>query len=237
MLSYSCAQLRIGLADKYGEAEVPPILLSPDLCFEEREAAFIAACRHGKGEILKLPGIKGCVNRVWSLAWRAAAGGDAKTGPTGDIRLPIPNNVLDVLLEAAPAQPAGVDQAIDQNMKTALIASAQGGHLLAVKRLIESEATIDATTSNGMTALWSAAGNGHDDCIEVLLGAGACVDTLVDNISVLYIAAQNGHADVVERLLVAGAKPQGSGEAKPLTAACNNGGCDIPCTLHIHIEI
>jgi ankyrin repeat protein len=157
---------------------------------------------------------------MWGPAWVAAAGGTT----TGDIRPPISHGVLDELLLAVPAQPAGIDEPVDSNMKTALMRVAAEGHVLAVKRLVERGAKVDATSSNGMTALWSAAGNGHDDCVEVLLGGGACVDTMVETVSVLYMATQNGHADVVERLLAGGAKVQGGAKARaPLSIACTKG--------------
>ena len=60
----------------------------------------------------------------------------------------------------------------------ALVAAAYNGHLDVVKDpvLVRAGAKLEATnSSDGVTALMWAAGEGKDDCVEFLLGAGADV--------------------------------------------------------------
>ena len=57
-----------------------------------------------------------------------------------------------------------------------LILAAESGHLDVVRLLIETAADVNATRSDGYTALMCAAQNGHTDCAKLLIEAGATVN-------------------------------------------------------------
>jgi hypothetical protein len=92
----------------------------------------------------------------------------------------------------------------------ALQASAKGGHLDVVERLLAAKADVNAVPaeSSGRTALQAAAQGGHLDVVGRLLAAKADVnaDTArVSNRTALQAAAERGHLDVVETLKTHGA--------------------------------
>ena len=63
----------------------------------------------------------------------------------------------------------------DKDGETALILSAQEGHLDCVKFLLQKGACIHARDNNGDTALILSAQEGHLDCVKFLLQQGANV--------------------------------------------------------------
>jgi ankyrin repeat protein len=104
-----------------------------------------------------------------------------------------------------------------------LVDAAKAGDVAAVRAAIQKKADVNATASDGSTALhWAV----HRDALEVvdlLLGAGA--DPKAANrygVTPLSLAATNGNARIVERLLRGGADPNTSlpgGETVLMTAA------------------
>ena len=62
--------------------------------------------------------------------------------------------------------------------------------------------------AGGMTPLMAAAGNGHEECITLLLGSSAELDAArSQGLTALVIAAIKGHSGCVARLLAASASP------------------------------
>ena len=87
-----------------------------------------------------------------------------------------------------------------------LVDAAEAANLPAVYDLLNEGAGVNATTSNGMTALMCAAENGHLKILSVLLDAGAEVNQVRnDGMSPLALAAFFGHFQVVEELVRRGA--------------------------------
>jgi CDK inhibitor PHO81 len=71
------------------------------------------------------------------------------------------------------------------------------------------------------TPLFFAASEGHDDCVQQLLSAGASVNTLDDNgHSAIYWAAWTGHLGCMNLLFDAGASPERKG---PFPSAASHG--------------
>lgn len=112
---------------------------------------------------------------------------------------------------------------------TALHGAAENGHLNCVNALIEAGAGVNSTTIGfneallpqrlrpsierpnahliGVTALHLAAENGHLDCVNALIQAGADVNSeRNDGMTPYLLAAQNGHDDCAKALTENGAK-------------------------------
>jgi hypothetical protein len=82
-----------------------------------------------------------------------------------------------------------------------LCAAACFGLIETVELLLEKGATIEATTSDGRTAMYIAAANGHDAVVKPLLEKGANIEaTASDGMTALSIAASNGRKAVVKLL-------------------------------------
>lgn len=91
---------------------------------------------------------------------------------------------------------------------TALHAAAAQGHLVLVRRLLDSGAAVDAPDDHGVTPLVNAAYFGRDAVVALLLERGANPDVHPKMAPTPLIAAvQSDQAAVVERLLRAGANP------------------------------
>ena len=74
--------------------------------------------------------------------------------------------------------------------------------------LLERGAQVDASDSEGRTALRAAAWAGHEEVVRLLLNAGGQVDGEDrQGRTPLIAAAYMGHADIVTALLDAGAQP------------------------------
>lgn len=72
-----------------------------------------------------------------------------------------------------------------------------------VRLLIENQADVNSAYKD-RTALQEAAGNGHIDIVELLLGNGADVNTeavTVDGGTALQVATESGYIDIVKLLL------------------------------------
>jgi ankyrin repeat protein len=68
-----------------------------------------------------------------------------------------------------------------------------------VQLLLDAGSAVDAEDAYGWTALRLATANGHDEVVELLLGAGA------DPQSSLAVAVQQGHHEIAQLLRDAGA--------------------------------
>jgi ankyrin repeat protein len=87
-----------------------------------------------------------------------------------------------------------------------LPAAAIVGDAEAVRRLLELGFPIDATDSQGCTALLRAAGGGHRACVELLLARGADPQLAAHTgATPLSAAVSMRHVEIVDRLLAAGA--------------------------------
>lgn len=92
-----------------------------------------------------------------------------------------------------------------------------------MKQLLERGANIEAFKSDGATALYIAAQEGHLEVVKLLLVKGA--NTRSTGATALYIASQNGHLEVVGLLLDKGANIEAAlsvGET-PLYISAHNG--------------
>jgi uncharacterized protein len=91
-----------------------------------------------------------------------------------------------------------------------LIEAADGGDRVAVSRLLDQGAAVDARAVDGTTAVHWAVRSDHLDTVRVLLESGADAGA-ADRYGVtpLYLAAENGNAAVIAALLDAGADVNG----------------------------
>ena len=109
-----------------------------------------------------------------------------------------------------------------QSIDGQIIAAARNGDARALDRLLAQhprKITITGSDWN-RPLLHIAAGNGHLDCVDVLLRHGFDIATRDrgDNATALHWAAQFGTVAVVERLLAAGADIDGAGDAHEVGA-------------------
>ena len=89
-----------------------------------------------------------------------------------------------------------------ENHFTLLSWSAWYGQADAVRLLLESGASVGATTGDGCSALFVACQEGQLDCVRLLLGANADADQAKDDgATPLFIACLMGHLEIA-RLLV-----------------------------------
>ena len=90
---------------------------------------------------------------------------------------------------------------------TPLVNAAAGGHVDAVRLLLDEGAPPSLATDDGGTALYWAASEGHDSVVRLLLDRGALVDAIrVRDWTPLTAAIYNGHESVALILLKAGAR-------------------------------
>lgn len=99
----------------------------------------------------------------------------------------------------------------DKNVNTLLQASHRGLYPV-VKALLEKHGKadipfIDEASDDGITPLIAASSEGHGDCVQLLIDAGANLNMKdKDRTNSLMAAAARGHLEVVSSLLAAGAK-------------------------------
>ncbi|KAM9313225.1 cortactin-binding protein 2 [Gastrophryne carolinensis] len=108
-------------------------------------------------------------------------------------------------------------------------AAAQGNVTLLSMLLNEEEQDLNHLHKDGYTALYSAAANGHTDCVKLLLTSGAQVDATVSNgFTALCAAAAQGHTQCAEVLLSYNADVNyADGGQSPLYLACKNGNIEL----------
>ncbi|MDE3007301.1 MAG: ankyrin repeat domain-containing protein, partial [Gemmatimonadota bacterium] len=117
--------------------------------------------------------------------------------------------------------------------------AAMRGDIEAVRSLLRSGADVNAAQGDGMTALHWAARLGQRELAEVLVFAGARLDsgTRIGRYTPLHIAAREGRREVVKVLLRAGADPDLSttnSGATPLHLAARSGDTEIITLLVEH---
>jgi ankyrin repeat protein len=104
-----------------------------------------------------------------------------------------------------------------------LVDAAKAGDVAAVRAAIQQKADVNATASDGSTALHWAVHRDALDVVDLLLGAGANPKAANRyGVTPLSLAATNGNARIVERLLRGGADPNTAlpgGETVLMTAA------------------
>jgi ankyrin repeat protein len=98
------------------------------------------------------------------------------------------------------------DRSMNRNRgrRLRLIEAAKGGDIVKVKQLLlDNEADIEAQNQAGWTALMVAAGEGHKETVEYLLGQGADITAKGRNcgFTALLVAARWGRVEVVKCLL------------------------------------
>ena len=104
-----------------------------------------------------------------------------------------------------------------------LVDAAKSGDVAAVRAALQKKADVNATASDGSTALHWAVHRDALDVVDLLLGAGANPKAANRyGVTPLSLAATNGNARIVERLLRGGADPNtalAGGETVLMTAA------------------
>ncbi|XP_073920586.1 cortactin-binding protein 2 isoform X3 [Castor canadensis] len=124
-----------------------------------------------------------------------------------------------LLMSGGPAPLAGRPTLLQQ-------AAAQGNVTLLSMLLNEEGLDINYSCEDGHSALYSAAKNGHTDCVRLLLNAEAQVDAADKNgFTPLCAAAAQGHFECVELLVSydANTNHAAAGGQTPLFLACKNG--------------
>ncbi|XP_046983644.1 ankyrin-1-like isoform X1 [Schistocerca americana] len=97
--------------------------------------------------------------------------------------------------------------------QTALHTAASGGHVEAVRSLLDARAPVDFQDVDYQTPLHLAARNGHTAVVQLLLTSADCNATKSGVDTPLHLAVREGHADVAAVLLQAGADRGARNEA------------------------
>ncbi|XP_051007838.1 cortactin-binding protein 2 [Acomys russatus] len=127
-----------------------------------------------------------------------------------------------LLMSGGPAPLAGRPTLLQQ-------AAAQGNATLLSMLLNEEGLDMNYSCEDGHSALYSAAKNGHTDCVRLLLNAEARVDAADKNgFTPLCAAAAQGHFECIELLTAydANINHAAAGGQTPLYLACKNGNKD-----------
>ena len=186
------------------------LLLQHGAAAAERGGAFVVACAGGRGALLaEMPALGADLGAAGAAAaWREGWERAARNGTAQEMEVGVVEALVGLLGEVA--ADGGVDlrwEVAAGRPGTALEVAAEGGHALAVERLIGAGAALDLPGSVGKTPLIFAAKNGHDAVVALLLSAGAMVDLPNNNgATALFCAAEEGHDAVVARLLAGGAE-------------------------------
>ncbi|XP_051122739.1 uncharacterized protein LOC127245757 [Andrographis paniculata] len=119
----------------------------------------------------------------------------------------------------------GVNVDLQSDAGTPLIWAAGHAQPEAVKVLLENNANPSANTEDDITPLLSAVAAGSLACLELLIKAGASVNTSAGGATPLHIAADGGSSDIINCLLQAGANPDAADEdgLKPIQVAAARG--------------
>ena len=96
-------------------------------------------------------------------------------------------------------------QAYEFESENALVAATAGGHVEAVKAILEAGSDPNRMTRTGNTALRTAIMTGDGDCIAALLERGASVNMETARGTPLVVACARGEPAIVQQLLDAGA--------------------------------
>lgn len=131
-----------------------------------------------------------------------------------------------------------VEAKVERKPKEAqLLYAAENGQVDKLYTLLaQKDVNVDCANSSAVTALFLAAKEGHEECVRLLLEAGACVDGIgvVENaLTPLWVATYAGHKNCVERLVQAGANLNTKFPETPLYIAAREGRTDC---LKILIE-
>lgn len=108
-------------------------------------------------------------------------------------------------------------------LETQLLYASENGDFERVKRIIgEAEVPVDVENSSALTPLFLAAKEGHEDCLRILIEAGARVDGVgCDNTALtpIWVATYAGHDRCVQLLIEAGASLNSRHPETPLYIA------------------
>ena len=113
-----------------------------------------------------------------------------------------------VLIIAAVLMSASIS-GMSAGMNRSLVDAVERGDAVSVRGQLRSGADVNETHADGMSALHWAAERGDVSLANILIYAGAIIDsgTRIGGYTPLHIACRRGHADVVIALLEAGADP------------------------------
>ena len=209
MERYAQATPPLSLAAAFGNTEIVQLLIEGgadmDLTDEQGRSAIAIAIQEGHQEIVQLLEKAG-----------ARVSSDATTGSAEALLGAAKQSNVEILRSALAA---GIDPNISEaptgrqrRHKTALMYAAEGGHLEAVKMLVESGATVNLSDRPGKklgkTPLMYAAEQDRANVVRFLLEAGATVDAQDKRgQTALFYAVQEESAAAVEVLLEFGADP------------------------------
>ena len=130
------------------------------------------------------------------------------------VRLALERERIDTDVEAAVELGMPVD-VMDTNSRTLLVTAAFTANTNAIRALLKLGADPNRAMHTGMTALIYAAGEGHDDIVAMLLGAGARTNahlhirgSALEGYTPLHFACLQGRANAAKLLLEYGADPE-----------------------------
>ncbi len=111
--------------------------------------------------------------------------------------------------------------AVDKDKKSALLKAVERNHPECVKALVEANVNLELkVTKEGYTALHEAAFEGFEECLEILLSAGAHVNTPdKNNLTALHKAVSRGHVRCARALLKKKASTNLTGKNQPILLA------------------
>jgi ankyrin repeat protein len=92
---------------------------------------------------------------------------------------------------------ANIDTLSQYGNETAVYLAAESGHEIIVSALISHNANVNIPNIHGVTPLYIASQSGHVRVVELLLGAGARLES-VGGLTPLMVAAIRGNSDVVK---------------------------------------
>jgi len=131
-----------------------------------------------------------------------------------------------------------IETNIERKPKEAqLLYAAENGRVDKLNALLaQKDVVVDSPNSSAVTPLFLAAKEGHDECVRLLIEAGASVDgigVVANALTPLWVATYAGHKNCVKRLVAAGANLNTKFPETPLFIAAREGRADC---LKILIE-